>query len=60
MGIKVGITGPVGSIKSEALAKVMEMLQNDGKVIEGTLMSEKSEHGKLYSYFITDILTKKK
>ena len=35
MAIKVGITGPIGSIKTEALNKIMEMLQNNGKVIEG-------------------------
>ncbi len=60
MAIKVGITGPMGSIKTEALNKIMDMLQNEGKNIEGTLMSEKIEHGKIYSYFITDILTKKR
>ena len=56
MAVKVGITGPIGSIKTEALNKIMEMLKNDGKVIEGTLVSEKYEHGRVTSYYITDIL----
>ena len=60
MAVKVGITGPIGSIKTEALNKIMEMLKNDGKVIEGTLVSEKYEHGRVTSYYITDILTKKR
>ena len=60
MAIKVGITGPIGSIKTEALNKIMEMLQNNGKVIEGTLVTEKIEHGKVIAYYITDIVTKKR
>ncbi len=60
MAIKVGITGPMGSIKSEALSKIMEMLQNNGKVIEGTMVSEKYEHGRLVAYYITDIVTKRR
>ncbi|AAT42804.1 NTPase [Picrophilus oshimae] len=58
--VKVGITGPVGSIKAEALAKIMEMLANEGKIIEGFLVSEKVEHNKLISYSVMDILSKKK
>ena len=30
MAVKVGITGPVGSIKAEALRKIIDMLQKDG------------------------------
>lgn len=60
MAIKVGITGPIGSIKTEALNKIMEMLQNNGKVIGGTLVSEKVEHGKVVAYYITDIFTKRR
>jgi nucleoside-triphosphatase len=60
MAIKVGITGPIGSIKTDALNKIMEMLQNNGKIIEGTFVSEKVEHGKVIAYYITDIITKRK
>ncbi len=60
MAIKVGITGPIGSIKTEALNKIMEMLLNEGKTIEGTLISGKIERGRICTYFITDILTKKR
>ncbi|MEM0139398.1 MAG: NTPase [Ferroplasma sp.] len=60
MAIKVGITGPMGSIKSEALNKVMEMLQNSGMIIQGTIVSEKYEHGRVTAYSISDILTKRR
>jgi hypothetical protein len=30
LAVKIGITGPVGSIKAEALKKIMEMLEKDG------------------------------
>ncbi len=60
MAIKVGITGPIGSIKTEARNKMREMLLNEGKTIEGTLISGKIERGRICTDFITDILTKKR
>ena len=47
MAVKIGITGPVGSIKAEALRKIIEMLEKDGTVVQGVLVSEINEHGKL-------------
>ncbi|BAB59890.1 hypothetical protein [Thermoplasma volcanium GSS1] len=60
MAIKIGITGPVGSIKAEALQKIIGMLQNDGLNVQGVLISKVSDDGKLTGYTIEDILTKKK
>ncbi|MGP6207140.1 NTPase [Cuniculiplasma sp. SKW3] len=60
MAVKIGITGPVGSIKAEALQKIMEMLRNQGKDVQGVLISEINEQGKLKGYSIFDIYTKRK
>ena len=60
MAVKIGITGPVGSIKAEALGKIIEMLKNQGKDIQGVLVSEIMEHGKLNGYSILDIYTKRR
>lgn len=60
MAVKIGITGPVGSIKAEALRKIIEMLEKDGTVVQGVLVSEINEHGKLAGYSLFDISTKKK
>ncbi len=60
MAVKIGITGPVGSIKAEALKKIIEMLEKDGTVVQGVLVSEITEHGKLTGYSLFDISTKKK
>ncbi|MEM0157017.1 MAG: NTPase [Thermoplasmataceae archaeon] len=60
MAVKIGITGPVGSIKAEALHKIIDMLEKDGTVVQGVLVSEITEHGKLLGYSLFDISTKKK
>lgn len=60
MAVKIGITGPVGSIKAEALRKIIEMLEKDGTVVQGVLVSEVKEQGKLKGYSLFDISTKKK
>lgn len=60
MAVKIGITGPVGSIKAEALRKIIEMLEKDGTVVQGVLVSEVTERGKLTGYSLFDISTKKK
>lgn len=60
MAVKIGITGPVGSIKAEALQKIMEMLRNQGKDVQGVLISEINEQGKLKGYSIFDIYTKRR
>lgn len=60
MAVKIGITGPVGSIKAEALRKIMEMLEKDGAVVQGVLVSEIIKQGKLEGYSLFDINTKKR
>ncbi|MCL4420322.1 MAG: NTPase [Candidatus Thermoplasmatota archaeon] len=60
MAVKVGITGPVGSIKAEAVSKIIDMLQKDGKIVQGVLVSEIVENNKLYGYSLFDINTKKR
>jgi nucleoside-triphosphatase len=60
VAVKIGITGPVGSIKAEALRKIMDMLTNDGMIIQGVLVNEVMEHGKLKGYSLFDINTKKR
>ncbi|MHB8372097.1 MAG: NTPase [Thermoplasmataceae archaeon] len=60
MAVKIGITGPVGSIKAEALSKIMEILKNDGKIIHGVLVNETLEQGKLKAYSILDIYSKRR
>lgn len=60
MAVKIGITGPVGSIKAEALRKIIEMLENDDKVVQGLLFGEVFTDGKLTGYTLYDIYSKKK
>ncbi|MCL5804323.1 MAG: NTPase [Candidatus Thermoplasmatota archaeon] len=60
MAIKIGITGPVGSIKSEALKKIIEMLENQGSKVHGVLVSEITNGNKVVGYSIYDLYTKKK
>ena len=60
MAVKVGITGPVGSIKAEALRKIIDMLQKDGLEVQGLLVTEIVNNSKLAGYSIFDIYTKKK
>ncbi|MCL4350075.1 MAG: NTPase [Candidatus Thermoplasmatota archaeon] len=60
MAVKIGITGPVGSIKADALGKIIDMLKNQGKNIQGVLVTEIMEQGKLRGYSILDIYTKRK
>ncbi|MCL6090611.1 MAG: NTPase [Candidatus Thermoplasmatota archaeon] len=60
MAVKIGITGPVGSIKADALRKIIEMLEKDGTIVQGVLVSEISEHNKLTGYSLFDISSKKK
>ncbi len=60
LAIKIGITGPVGSIKSEALQKIIDMLQKDGMNVQGVLISKVSKNGKITGYVIEDISTRKK
>lgn len=60
MGIKVGITGPVGSIKSEALRKIISMLEKEGKSVHGVLFREVIENNKVRGYSLYDLYTKKK
>lgn len=60
MAVKVGITGPVGSIKAEALKKIIDMLQKDGLEVQGLLVTEISSNSKLTGYSIFDIYTKKR
>ncbi|MCL4327725.1 MAG: NTPase [Candidatus Thermoplasmatota archaeon] len=60
MAVKVGITGPVGSIKSEVLKKIIEMLEHDGAKVQGLLVGETMKNGKLSGYTLYDLFTKKK
>ncbi len=60
MAIKVGITGPVGSIKAEALKKIITMLENEGNSVHGFIFSENFENNKLRGYSLFDLYTKKK
>ena len=60
MAVKIGITGPVGSIKADALAKIMEMIRNQGKDVQGVLVGEVFEQNRLTGYTIFDIYSKKK
>jgi nucleoside-triphosphatase len=60
MAVKIGITGPVGSIKAEALSKIMDTLIKDGKIVHGVLFSEIIDQGKLKAYSILDIYTKRR
>ncbi len=60
LAIKIGITGPVGSIKSEALRKIINMLENQGEKVQGVLMSEIIENNKVTGYSLFDIYTKKR
>ncbi len=60
MAVKVGITGPVGSIKAEAVSKIIDMLQKDGKIVQGVLVSEINQNNKLFGYSLFDINTKRK
>ncbi len=60
MAVKIGITGPVGSIKAEALNKIMEMLRNQGKEVQGVMVGEVFTNNKLTGYTIFDIYSKKK
>jgi len=60
MAVKIGITGPVGSIKAEALKKIIEMLEKDGAVVQGVLVSEINQGTKLIGYSILDLATKKR
>ncbi len=60
MAVKVGITGPVGSIKSEVVRKIIEMLENEGAVIHGLLMGEIYSNSKIVGYTLYDLNTKKK
>ncbi len=60
MGLKIVITGPVNSIKTVALKKILEILENEGKVIHGVLFGEVRKEGKLSGYSIYDLHTKRK
>ncbi|CAC12127.1 conserved hypothetical protein [Thermoplasma acidophilum] len=60
LAIKIGITGPVGSIKSEALQKIIDMLKNDNLNVQGVLVSKVTNNGKLTGYTIEDIESKRK
>ena len=60
MAVKIGITGPVGSIKAEALTKIMDILIHDGKIVHGVLVNEITEQGKLKGYSILDIYSKRR
>ncbi|WP_188680992.1 NTPase [Thermogymnomonas acidicola] len=60
MAVKICITGPVGSIKAEALSRIIEMLQKDGLTVQGVLVSEVVENNKLVGYSIFDISSKKR
>lgn len=60
LAVKIGITGPVGSIKAEALKKIIAMLENHGSKVHGVLMSEISSNGKVSGYSLYDLYTKKR
>lgn len=60
MAVKIGITGPVGAIKAEALKKIIEMLANQEKIVQGVLVSEVLTNNKLTGYTIFDIYSKKR
>ncbi|MEM0158679.1 MAG: NTPase [Thermoplasmataceae archaeon] len=60
MAVKIGITGPVGSIKAEALRKIIDMLEKDGAVVQGVIVSEITQGTKLTGYSILDLATKKR
>ncbi|MCL4332130.1 MAG: NTPase [Candidatus Thermoplasmatota archaeon] len=60
MAVKVGITGPTGAIKAEVLKKIIEILEKEGKIVQGVLVSEILNAGKLTGYSLYDLNTKKK
>lgn len=60
MAVKVTITGPVGNLKTETLMKIIDMLRENGKEVQGLLMNEITEKGKVRGYSIYDIYSKRK
>lgn len=60
LAVKIGITGPVGSIKAEALKKIISMLENHGSKVHGVLMSEIVTDGKVSGYSLYDLYSKKR
>ena len=59
-GIKVGITGLPGAGKTQALVKVIEMLEDEGLVVGGMITEPIVENGKRVGFYVMDWRTKKK
>jgi nucleoside-triphosphatase len=60
VAVKVGITGPTGSIKTEVLRKIIDILEKEGRIVQGVLVGEISNNGKVSGYTLFDLNTKKK
>ncbi|UCE46134.1 MAG: NTPase [Methanobacteriota archaeon] len=59
-GIKIGITGLPGAGKTQALVKVIEMLEEEGLVVGGMITEPIIENGKRAGFYVMDWRTKKK
>src|SRR4030042_275979 len=59
-GIKIGITGLPGAGKTQALVKVIEMLEEEGQVVGGMVTEPIIEGGKRVGFYVMDWKTKKK
>ena len=51
MAVKIGITGPVGSIKAEALGKIIDMLKKPGQEHTGRTCNRDYGAGKIERLF---------
>lgn len=59
-GIKVGITGLPGAGKTEAMIKVVEMLELEEEVIGGMVTEAIIENGRRVGFYVQDWTTKEK
>jgi len=59
-GIKVGITGLPGAGKTQALVKVIEMLEEESLVVGGMVTEPIVENGKRVGFYVMDWKTKRK
>ena len=59
-GIKVGITGLPGAGKTQALVKVIEMLEEESLVVGGMITEPIVENGKRVGFYVMDWRTKRK
>jgi len=59
-GIKIGITGLPGAGKTQALVKVIEMLEEQGSTVGGMITEPIIENGKRVGFYVMDWKTKRK